>query len=87
MTVKLYTATHCVPCHSAIAALEAQGNVIDGEEVEVVDVETEEGFADLESALADLPDDGSVGVPMAVKDGQKCLLDITDGKLSLVCPA
>lgn len=88
MTVKVYTAAHCVPCHTAIDALKSQGNIIDGEEVEVVDVETDEGFSEFhENVLSKTPKGGEVGVPMAYKDGQCCRLDLTDGKLSLSCPA
>lgn len=86
MTVKLYTAAHCAPCHMAVDALAKQGNVIEGEAVEVVDVETDEGFSEFnDNVLSKLPEGEEIGVPLAFKDGQCCRLDLTGGKLSLVC--
>ena len=62
MAVKLYTAKHCTPCHAAIDALAKQGNTIDGEEVRIVDVETDEGFKEFEEeVLSKLPDGGEIG--------------------------
>jgi len=86
MAVKLYTAKHCAPCHAAIDALAKQGNTIDGEEVRIVDVETDEGFKEFEEeVLSKLPDGGEIGVPLALKDGQYCRIDLANGKLSLAC--
>ena len=80
--IKIYTAKHCSPCHEAISLL--RDNLIDGEAVRVIDIETDEGF---EEFTKDVLSKGDGAVPLAYKDGQQCKIGIgEDDVLHLLCP-
>ena len=83
MPIKLYTARHCIPCHDVIDALNA--GKYRGEEVEIIDVETDEGFVQF---CRDVLDHGDGFVPVAFKDGQRCQIEIddTNGEVVITCP-
>jgi len=84
MTIKIYTAEHCVPCHRVEELLKNQSNNIDGEDVEVIDVETDDGFQEFKKEILAK---GDAAVPSAYKDGEKCLIKIEDEILHLICGA
>lgn len=82
MTIKIYTAAHCGPCHRVEELLKKQNNNIDGEDVRVIDIESDEGFGEFK---ADILSKGDAAVPSAYKDGEKCLIKIEDEILHLIC--
>lgn len=85
MTIKLYTHPECEPCKQVTDILAKQGNTVDGEEVKVVDLDTDEGFDEF---TRDVLVQGASGVPSAYKDGQRCELILDDEALtiSVRCP-
>jgi glutaredoxin len=82
MAIKIYTAEHCDPCHRVENLLEKQNNNIDGEDVKIIDVETDEGFQEFKEEILSK---GDAAVPSAYKDGEKCLIKIEDDVLHLIC--
>jgi glutaredoxin len=82
MTIKLYTAEHCAPCHRVEELLKNQNNNIDGEDVKVIDVESDDGFKEFKEQILSK---GDAAVPSAYKDGEKCLIKIEDDILHLIC--
>jgi len=83
MTIRIYTAKHCVPCHE-IEKLIKEGR-FSGEDIELVDIETDEGFEKFRKEVLDFSDSA---VPSAYKDGEKCLIriDKENNNLLLECP-
>lgn len=83
--VQVYVATHCGPCHEVKEILEDGGfTQSHGDSVDVIDVETEEGFEKLSEAGASVD-----GVPSAYYEGRKCriLVDKEEGTLHIECPS
>lgn len=82
MPVRVYVAEHCAPCHD-VAELVRQGKV--SEKVEVVDIETDSGFAEF---VAEVLSHGDGAVPSAYKEGRKCELEVDEENrvLILKCP-
>ncbi len=77
--VKVYVATHCLPCQE-VRDLLAKGHfLINGGEgqIDLIDIETEEGFAQIK-------DVDITGVPSAFKDGKQCRIKIDDEKTTLL---
>lgn len=85
MTIKLYTHPECFPCKDVKARLAQNGGKLDGEDVRMVDISTDEGFADFNREVLSK---GEGIVPSAYRDGQKCriLHDHNAQKLRLDCP-
>lgn len=84
MGIKIYTSRNCGPCVEIKEALEMQGWNIDGEPVQVMDVESDDGFADFSNNILEKQD---AWVPCGYKDGQVCRLVITDQNIvALDCP-
>ena len=75
----IYVATHCQPCQEIKELLEKRHFLVNGEEgeVELVDIETEEGFSRIFPELE--------GVPSAYQEGKKCLIRIEKDTLFLEC--
>lgn len=82
MTIKIYTAEHCGPCHRVHELLDKHGHNIDGEDVRLVDVESDDGFQEFK---AEILSKGDAAVPSAYKDGEKCQISIEDETLHLIC--
>jgi len=82
MTIKIYTAEHCGPCHLVRELLDKQGNNVDGEDVRLVDVESDDGFQEFKAQILSK---GDAAVPSAYKDGEKCQIRIEDETLHLIC--
>ena len=76
MTLQIFIAEHCSPCQDLKAAVEA-GKF--GTDVEIIDVESEEGFPYIEKL-------GLTEVPSAFFKGKKCLVHYKDDGLQLECP-
>lgn len=76
----VFTAKHCEPCHR-ITDLIKQGKY-EGE-VELVDIETNEGFARFR---AEVLERGDGAVPSAYREGTKCLILVEEDQLSFECP-
>jgi glutaredoxin len=72
--IKVYTAAHCEGCQEVKEMLEKGQFTVDGEEgeVDLVDIETEEGFAEATKR------DDLTGVPAAFKDAKVCKIKIDD---------
>jgi len=78
---KVYVGKHCEPCKPVKNLIEKGHFDINGEEgdVEMVDIESEEGFVQIF--------DGLDGIPAAYKDGKQCKIRIEgDSILHLECP-
>ena len=77
--IKVFVSKNCGPCHLVKDLIE-QGK-FNAEEIELLDLETDEGFAYIEKL-------GLTKVPSAYKDGQACNLaiDRKNNILILQCP-
>lgn len=75
----VYLANHCRPCHEIKKLLEERHFLVNGEkgEVELVDIETEEGFKRIFPELE--------GVPSAYQEGKRCSIRIEENTLLLEC--
>ncbi len=84
MTIRVYTAKHCTPCEE-IKRLIEEGKFAGEKEVELVDIETDEGFEKFRDEVLQF---GDAAVPSAYKDGQKCLIRIDEenNNVLLECP-
>jgi len=83
MAIRLYTSKHCGPCHQ-VEQLVKEGKFGGESEVEIVDIETDEGFAKFKEEVLDF---GEGAVPSVYKEGKKCVISITqDNNLLLECP-
>jgi len=81
MRIRIYTATHCEPCRK-VEELIKEGNL--SEEVELVDIETDEGFLKFKEDVLDHSDGR---VPSAYKEGKLCKIGLDEkGKLAFECP-
>lgn len=72
MPIRVYTGKHCQPCHP-IEELIKQGKV--AEDVELVDIETDEGFLKFKEEVLDK---GDGAVPSAYKNGQHCKIILSE---------
>jgi glutaredoxin len=81
--VKVYVATHCQPCEEVKRLLEKGHFSINGieGEVDLIDVETEEGFKQIF--------EGMDAVPAAYSDGKRCKISIDEEGETLIleCPS
>lgn len=75
----IYLANHCQPCHEIKKLLEERHFLVNGKEgeVELVDIETEEGFKRIFPELD--------GVPSAYQEGKRCSIRIEGDTLHLEC--
>ena len=79
--IRIYTSKNCPPCR-AIDQLIKDGKFDD--EIELVDIESDEGFLKFKSDVLD-HSDGEV--PSAYRNGQKCQIIVTeDDRLHFECP-
>jgi len=76
--IKVFVATHCEPCKGVKELLEKGHFLVNGAEaqVELVDIETEEGFVQIFEGLG--------GVPAAYRDGKKCNIRIDEETQTLM---
>lgn len=84
MAIRIYTAKHCQPCHQ-VAQLIKEGRFSGEEEVELIDIETDEGFLKFQEEVLSF---GGGAVPSAYKGGERCLLHVDDETNSVLidCP-
>lgn len=84
MTIRIYTAKHCKPCLE-IEQLIKEGKFAGEAKVELIDIETDEGFKKFKEEVLDF---GDGAVPSAYRDGEKCLIrvDEENNSLLLECP-
>lgn len=82
MTVRVYTSKHCAPCHDVDRRVK-KGQI--AEDVELIDIETEEGFLRFKEEVLD---QGDGAVPSAYKGGQRCKIQIDEETDTLIfaCP-
>lgn len=73
--LKIFIAKHCAPCQQ-LKEIAASGGF--GDDVEVIDVESEEGFPKI--AEMDLTE-----IPAAYEDGKKCTIKISGDKAEIKC--
>lgn len=78
MGITIFTAEHCTPCQ------EIKAKIKDGDNVDVVDIETESGFARYRQEVLD---QGDGFVPSAYRDGQRCEIHIENDQLVIECPS
>ena len=86
----LFSHADCVPCQD-IRKLIEKGEVDagDAEELEIVDVDTDEGFNRFEKeVLSKLPDDGEAQLPGAYLAGMVCQIKMVDDDKFVIfdCP-
>lgn len=80
-SIKIYTSKNCVPCKEIHSSLNGK-NI---ENVEIIDIDTDEGFLDFQKNVLN---DGDAFVPLAYRDGEKCHVYIDkDSNLTLDCPS
>jgi len=81
MGIKIFTSKNCPPCEELEEKLEESGLK---DEVELIDIETDEGFLKFKEEVIDHRDGA---VPSAFKDGKQCKIGYDeDDKLVLDCP-
>lgn len=81
MTIRIYTAKHCIPCKEIEQKIKPPDT---GEELEVIDIETDEGFEKFKQEVLDYSDGV---VPSAYKDGKRCKIGFDEnGDIILDCP-
>ena len=81
MAIKIFTSKNCPPCQELEEKLK-EANLQD--EVELVDIETDEGFLQFKEEVIDHRDGG---IPSAYKDGKQCKIGYDENdKLVLDCP-
>lgn len=81
--IKVYIAASCGPCEQ-IESLIRDGKVDFDGEVELIDVETEQGFDIFEREVLSHSDSA---IPSAYKNGKECKLLIgDDGQILFNCP-
>ena len=88
MVLRIYTAEHCVPCKE-VERLVKEGKFIGEKEVEVIDIETDEGFKKFKEEVMDPSNvEDQLAVPSAYKDGKRCLIhfDTEAGNVLFKCP-
>ena len=80
--IKIFSSKHCAPCHDLLEAIKA-GKV--EEDVEIIDVDTDEGFLMFSEQVLK---HGDGAVPSAFKDGQKCnILIDSEETIFFECPS
>jgi glutaredoxin len=72
MTIKIFTSKNCKPCQE-VDRLIKEGK-FEGD-IQVVDIETDEGFEEFRKEILEK---GDGAVPSAYRDGQKCIISITE---------
>jgi len=81
MAIKIFTSKNCPPCQELEEKLK-EAHLED--EVELIDIETDEGFLKFKEEVIDHRDGG---VPSAFKDGKQCKIGYDEeDKLVLECP-
>lgn len=81
MPIRIYTSKNCPPCKDLEEKLK-EANLED--EIELVDIESDEGFLQFKQEVLDHRDGA---VPSAFKDGKQCKIGYdADEKLILECP-
>jgi len=78
--IKVFSSEHCTPCEE-VAELIRQGK-FDGEEVDLVDIESQEGFKEFQDTVLS---EGDAFVPIAYKGATRCDIKIEDGILHFNC--
>lgn len=81
MTVRIYTSKNCVPCHE-VTKLIKEGKFSGESEVELVDIETDEGFDLFRKEVLDF---GDGAVPTAYLEGKKCLITVEEDQVFINC--
>lgn len=73
--IRLFTAEHCTPCHEIKKLVEEGRFTIDGKsegEAEIIDLETDEGFENVEKHSLD-------AIPSAIDEsGKKCKISVDE---------
>ena len=81
MTIRIYTSKHCIPCKEVEDKIKQADT---GEKIEVIDIETDEGFEKFKQEVLNQQDGA---VPSAYRDGKQCKIGFdSDGSLLLDCP-
>lgn len=80
--VIVYTSEHCQPC-KIVTDLISQGRFTGEKEIELVDIETDEGFARFSEEILK-HNDGAV--PSAYKEGKQCLIRLNEDVVEFECP-
>ncbi|HUS04450.1 MAG TPA: hypothetical protein VMY79_02880 [Dehalococcoidia bacterium] len=75
--LKIFISEHCLPCQQ-LKEIAKNGGF--GDDVEVIDIETEEGFPKI--AEMEL-----VEIPVAYEDGKKCAIKYSNDNIEIKCPA
>lgn len=86
MTIRIYTSKTCIPCRKIEDLIDA-GKIISDEEIELVDLETDEGFQKFKEEVLDRNDEVELSVPTAYRDGQHCSIRFDeDNNVLFQCP-
>lgn len=84
MTIRIYTTPHCKPCLE-VTRLIKEGKFSGADKVELIDIETDEGFEKFKKEVLDF---GDGAVPSAYRNGERCLVHIDEenDNVLLECP-
>lgn len=83
MAIIVFTSKNCPPCKD-VDRLVKEGRFKGVGEIELVDIESDEGFERFKKEVLDF---GDGAVPSAYKEGKKCIISVTeDDNLLINCP-
>ncbi len=86
--IKVFTAEHCVPCHEIVELLREERFASDVEApIDLIDIETEDGFDQLRLYLESAKENELSAVPCAKYKGEICKLEVDEemGILLITC--
>lgn len=82
--IKIFSSPACPPCIEVEERI--RDGKIDGTPVEIVNVETDEGFADMMSTLERCGSD-TIEVPSAFHNGRQCEIRVLEDSVKMLnCP-
>lgn len=77
--IKVYVGEHCKPCHEITELLQSgrfEADIGEDVQVDLIDIETEEGFKQLTDEISKIPADEISKIPAATFNGEKCSISI-----------
>jgi len=84
VSITVYTSEHCPPC-KRVTDLIKKGRLQDSEQIDLVDIETDEGFLKFKKEVLN---HGDSAVPSAYRNKQQCVIRVDEENDLLIfdCP-
>jgi hypothetical protein len=82
--INVFTSGHCIPCQEfkkMVAENKVDIDAEPGSTLNIVDIETEEGFTTLSKTEGDV-----TGIPAAQYNGQSCRIEVKGERIIIRCP-